>query len=135
VEWECPAGMAVPLLAVVTYRGSRLRKGDILLWRIFYSEWVLNATVRLITDVHHLGLLWSLPRKIIDNISVLSLPFLLEGTRCDVERATQLLGIVGSEELDCIRAGRSATHSAGRNRLVPYGHGSTVPCPGAGRCC
>jgi hypothetical protein len=47
-EWEYPAGMAVPLPAVVTYRGSRLIKGDILHWRIFYSEWVLNATVRFV---------------------------------------------------------------------------------------
>jgi hypothetical protein len=75
VEWECPAGMAVPLRAVVTYRGSLLRKGYILLWRIFYSKWVLDATVRFITDVHHLGLLWRLPRKVIDKFSVLSLPF------------------------------------------------------------
>jgi hypothetical protein len=97
-EWECPAGMAVPLPEVVTYRGSRFIKGDILHWRIFYYEWVLNATVRFITDAHHLGLLWRLPRRFIDNISVLGLPFLLEGTRYDVARVTQLLGLVGSED-------------------------------------
>jgi hypothetical protein len=50
-EWECPPGMAVLLPAFVTYRGSRLTQGDLLHWRIFYSEWVLNATVRFITDV------------------------------------------------------------------------------------
>jgi hypothetical protein len=37
-EWECPAGMAVPLPEVFTYRGSRLKMGGILHWRIFYSE-------------------------------------------------------------------------------------------------
>jgi hypothetical protein len=97
-EWECPAGMAVPLPAVVTYRGSRLIQGDFLHWRIFYSEWVLNATVRFITDAHHRGLLWRLPRKILDSISILGLPYLLEGTRYDVARVTQLLGLVGSED-------------------------------------
>jgi hypothetical protein len=65
--------------------------------RIFYAEWVLNATVRFITDAHHLGLLWHLPRRVIDNISVLSLPFLLEGTLYNVARVTQLLGLVRSE--------------------------------------
>jgi hypothetical protein len=34
-DWECPAGMAVPIPAVVTYRGGRLIKGDSLNWRIF----------------------------------------------------------------------------------------------------
>jgi hypothetical protein len=69
--------MAIPLPAVFTYRGSRLIKGDSLHWRIFYAEWVLNATVRFITDAHHRVLLWCLPRRVIDNISVLGLPFLL----------------------------------------------------------
>jgi hypothetical protein len=92
-EWECTAGMAVPLPAVVTYRGSRLIKGDILHWRIFYSEWILNATVRFMNDTHHRGLLWRLPRRVIDNISVLGLSFLLEGTRYDAARVTQLLGL------------------------------------------
>jgi hypothetical protein len=98
VEWECPAGMAVPLPTVVTYRGSRLIRGDSLHWRIFYAEWVLNATVRFITDAHHRGLLWRLPSRVIDNISVLGLPFLLEGTRYDLEKVTQLLGLVRSED-------------------------------------
>jgi hypothetical protein len=97
-EWECPPGMAVPLPAVVTYRGSRLIQGDLLHWRIFYSEWVLIATVWFITDAHHRGLLWRLPRKILDSIPVLGLPYLLEGTRYDVARVTQLLGLVGSED-------------------------------------
>jgi hypothetical protein len=97
-EWECPAGMAVPIPAVVTYRRSRLIKGYSLHWRIFYAEWVLNATVRFITDAHHRGLLWRLPRRVIDNISVLRLPFILEGTRYNVARVTQLLGLVGSED-------------------------------------
>jgi hypothetical protein len=61
-KWECSAGMAVPRPAVVTYRESLLIKGDSLHWRIFYSEWILNAfysewilnaTVRFITDAHH----------------------------------------------------------------------------------
>jgi hypothetical protein len=52
-EWECPAGMAVPIPAVVTYRGSLLIKGESLNWRIFYAECVINATVRFITDAHH----------------------------------------------------------------------------------
>jgi hypothetical protein len=61
-EWECSAGMAVPLPAVVTYRESRLIKGDSLNWRIFYTEWVLNTIVRFITDAHHRGLLWRTPQ-------------------------------------------------------------------------
>jgi hypothetical protein len=97
-EWECPAGMAVPLPAVVTYRGSRLIKGDSLHWRIFYAEWVLNATLQFITDANHRGLLWRLPSRVIDSISVLGLPFLLEGTLYDVARVTHLLGLVGSED-------------------------------------
>jgi hypothetical protein len=97
-EWECPAGMAVPLPAVVTYRGSRLIKGDSLHWRIFYAEWVLNATVPFVNDAHHRGLLWHSPRRVIDNISVLGLPFLMEGTRYDVARVTQFLGLVESED-------------------------------------
>jgi hypothetical protein len=90
--------MAVPLPAVVTYRGSRLIKGDSLHWRIFYAEWVLNATVRFITDAHHRGLLWRLTRRVIDNISILGLPFLKEGSRYDVAKVTQLLGLVRSED-------------------------------------
>ena len=90
--------MAVPLPAVFTYRGSRLIKGDNLHWRIFYSESVLNATVWFITDAHHRGLLWRLPRKFIDNISVLGLPFLLDGTCYDVAKVTQLLRLVRSED-------------------------------------
>jgi hypothetical protein len=97
-EWECPVGMAVPLPAVVTYRGSRLIEGDSLHWRIFYAEWVLNATVRFITDAYHRGLLWRLPRRVIDIISILGLPFLLEGTRYDAAKVTQLLGLVRSED-------------------------------------
>jgi hypothetical protein len=97
-EWECPAGMAVPLPAVFTYRGIRLIKGGSLQWRIFYAEWVLNATVRFITDAHHRGLLWRLPRMVFDNIYVFGLPFLLEGTRYDVAKETQLLGLVRSED-------------------------------------
>jgi hypothetical protein len=90
--------MAVPLPAVVTYRGSRLIKGDSLHWRIFYAEWVIDATMRFITDANHRGLLWRLPRRVIDNISVLGLPFLLEGTRYDVANVTQLLELVRSED-------------------------------------
>jgi hypothetical protein len=97
-EWECPAGMAVPLPAVVTYRGSRLIKVYSLQWRIFYAEWLLNATVRFITDAHHRGLLWRLPRRVIDKISVLGLPLLLEGTCYDMAKVTQLLGLVRSED-------------------------------------
>jgi hypothetical protein len=54
--------------------------------------------VRFITDAHHRGLLCRLPRKIIDKISVLGLPLLLEGSRYDVASVTQLLGLVGSED-------------------------------------
>jgi hypothetical protein len=90
--------MDVPLPAVVTYRGIRLIEGDSLHWRIFYAEWVLNATLRFMTDASHRGLLWRLPRRVIDNISVLGLPFLLEGTRFDVAKVTQLLGLVRSED-------------------------------------
>jgi hypothetical protein len=54
--------------------------------------------VRFITDAHHRGLLWRLPRRIIDNISILGHPFLLEGTRYDVAKVTQLLGLVRSED-------------------------------------
>jgi hypothetical protein len=54
--------------------------------------------VRLITDAHHRGIFWRLPRRVIDNISVLGLPFLLEGTRYDVAKVTQLLGHVRSED-------------------------------------
>jgi hypothetical protein len=88
--------MAVPLPAVVTYRGSRLIRGDPLKWRIFYAEWVVNATVRFITDAHHRGLFWRLPRKILQSIPILGLPYLLEGTRYDVTGVTQLLGLVDS---------------------------------------
>jgi hypothetical protein len=95
-EWECPVAMAVPLPAVVTYRGSRLIRGDPLHWRIFYAEWVVNATVRFITDAHHRGLLWRLPRRILQSIPILGLPYLLEGTRYDVSGVTQLLGLVDS---------------------------------------
>jgi hypothetical protein len=98
VEWECPEEMAVTLPAVVTYRGSRLIKGDSLHWQIFYAEWVIKATVRFITDAHHRGLLWRLPHRVIDKISVLGLHLLLEGTRYDVAGVTQLLGLVGSED-------------------------------------
>jgi hypothetical protein len=95
-EWECPVAMAVPLPAVVTYRGSRLIRGDPLHWRIVYAEWVVNATVRFITDAHHRGLLWRLPRKILQSIPIFGLPYLLEGTRYDVTGVTQLLGLVDS---------------------------------------
>jgi hypothetical protein len=44
------------------------------------------------------GSLVRLPRRVIDNISVLGFPFFLEGTRYDVARVTQLLGLVGSED-------------------------------------
>jgi hypothetical protein len=54
--------------------------------------------VRFITDSHHGGLLWRFPRRVIDNISILGLPFLLEGTRYDVARVTQLLRLVRSED-------------------------------------
>jgi hypothetical protein len=54
--------------------------------------------VRFITDAHHGGLLWRLPRRVIDNISILGLPFLLEGTRYEVARVTQLLRLVRSED-------------------------------------
>jgi hypothetical protein len=94
-DWECPAGMA-PLPAVVTHRGSRLIRGDPLHWRIFYSEWVLNATVRFVTDAHHRGLLWRLPRGIVDSIPLLGLSHLLEGSRYDVATVAQLLELVGS---------------------------------------
>jgi hypothetical protein len=90
--------MAVPLPAVVTYRESRLIRGDSLHWRIFYAEWILNATVRFITDAHHRGLLWRLPRRVIDNIYIWGLPFLLEGTRYDAAKVTQLLWLFRSED-------------------------------------
>jgi hypothetical protein len=54
--------------------------------------------VRFITDAHNRGLLWRLPRRFIDNISVLGLPFLLEGTRYDLAKVTQLLELVRSED-------------------------------------
>jgi hypothetical protein len=95
-EWECPVAMAIPLPAVVTYRGSRLIRGDALHWRIFYTEWVVNAAVRFITDAHHRGLLWRLPRRILESIPILGIPYLLEGTRYDVAGVTQLLGLVAS---------------------------------------
>jgi hypothetical protein len=91
---SCRDGGPVP--AVVTSRGSRLIRGDLLHWRIFYAEWVVNATVGFITDAHHRGLLWSLPRKILQSIPILGLPYLLEGTRYDVTGVTQLLGLIGS---------------------------------------
>jgi hypothetical protein len=75
-----------------------LIKGASLHWRIFYDEWVLNATVRFITDAYHCGLLWRLPCRFIEKISVLGLPYLLKGTRYDVARVTQLLGLVWSQD-------------------------------------
>jgi hypothetical protein len=90
--------MAVSLPEVGMYRWSRLIKGDSLHWWIFYAEWLLKATVRFITDAYYCGLLWRLPRRVIDNISILGLPFLLEGTRFDAAKVAQLLGLVKSED-------------------------------------
>jgi hypothetical protein len=39
-----------------------------------------------------------LPRRVIDKISVLGLPYLLEGTRYNLAKVTQLLGLVRSED-------------------------------------
>jgi hypothetical protein len=42
--------------------------------------------------------LWRLPRRVIDNISIFGIPFLLDGTSYDVAKVTQLLGLVRSED-------------------------------------
>jgi hypothetical protein len=128
-DWECPTGMAVPLPAVVTYRGSRLIRGDPLHWQIFYCEWVLNATVRFITDAHHRGLLWRLPRRILDNIPLLGLSYLLEGSRYDVATVAQLLELVGSarwtgyEQVGALPIQRVGTDFVQMETKIPS------PCP------
>jgi hypothetical protein len=108
-ERECLVAIAVPLPAVFLYRGSRLIRGDSLHWRIFYAEWVVNATVMFMTDAHHRGLLWCLPRKILQNIPSSGLPYMLEDTRLDVIAVTQLLGLVDSVNLEGYKSVRYDT--------------------------
>jgi hypothetical protein len=89
--WECPIGMTVPLPAVVTYRGSRLIRGDPLHWGIFYSEWVANVMARFVDDAFHRGLLWRLPIRVVENLPLLGLDFLLEGSPYPIPVVEQFL--------------------------------------------
>jgi hypothetical protein len=77
-DWECPVGMIVPLPAVVHYLGSRLARGDSLHWEIFYSEWLDDVVGRFVKDVHHRGVLWKFPKRVVDSIPLLGLEYLLE---------------------------------------------------------
>jgi hypothetical protein len=61
-------------------------------------------------------------------ISVLGLPFLLEGTLYDVARVTQLLGLVGSEDW----TGYEQVGALPIQLVGTDGHGRTVACPGKG---
>jgi hypothetical protein len=95
--WECPIGMTVPLPAVVTYRGSRLIRGDPLHWGIFYSEWLANVMARFVDDAFHRGLLWHLPARVVENLPLLGLEFLLEGSPYPIQVVEQFLRL----QADC----------------------------------
>jgi hypothetical protein len=83
--------ITVSLPAVVTYRGSRLIRGDPFHWGIFYSEWVVNVLARFIADAHHRGLLWRLPVRVVENIPLIGLDYLLEGSAYQRQVIEQLL--------------------------------------------
>jgi hypothetical protein len=75
----------------VTYRGSRQICGDPLHWGIFYSEWVVNVMARFIADAHHRGVLWRLPMRVVENLPLVGLDFLLEGSAYQRTVVEQLL--------------------------------------------
>jgi hypothetical protein len=68
VDWEVSGYMAVPIPAVVAYRGSRLIMGDQLHWAIFRSEWVVSVFACFLTDARHRLLLWRLPPRVRESI-------------------------------------------------------------------
>jgi hypothetical protein len=72
-KFECSRGTILPLLGIFHYRRSQLVRGDLPHWGIFYSEWVLNVLGHFDADVHHRGILWRSPEKVVDIINRLGL--------------------------------------------------------------
>jgi hypothetical protein len=71
--------------------------GDPLHWGIFYSEWVVNALARFIADAHHRGVLWRLPMRVVENLPLVGLDFLVEGSAYQQPVVDQLLRL----QADC----------------------------------
>jgi hypothetical protein len=87
--------MAVPLLPVLTNAGSRLIRGDRLVWAVFFIEWTVLVFERWVADAFHRGLLWRLPPRVLNGIRDLGYGVLLRSTAYIVKDVEFLLEIHG----------------------------------------
>jgi hypothetical protein len=76
---EVPANMFVPLLAVITYRGSALVRRDALHWAVFKTEWAVATFGRWVPDLLLHGVMRRIPSRLRRGLDVLGIGALLRG--------------------------------------------------------